>query len=105
MGGYVVVSGDASLAGITDLVFGGGKFHDGETFEIMTYLAETGQFGTIDWMGLGPDQTVTLEYGPTELDAVVHGSPLPLPEPFSLLLTGTGVVVLAYRFRRKFAAE
>lgn len=72
----------------------------------MTYLAETGQFSTIDFrgLGLGPGQTVTLDYGPTELDAVVHGQAPPLPEPTSLFLMGTGVLALGCRFRRKFAA-
>jgi hypothetical protein len=103
--GFLAVSGDASLAGTMHIIFYGPQFRDGETIPVMTYLAETGQFGTIDFRGLGPGQTVTLEYGSTELDAVVHGQAPPLAEPTSLFLMGTGVFALACRFRRKFAAK
>ena len=77
------------------------KFHDGETFDILTYRAETGEFSTIEWTGLYPNQTVSLVYGPTELDVVVHGNAL--PEPTSLLLMSTGLLGLAYHRQRNLA--
>ena len=96
----LVVSGDATLGGTLDLSFGG-RVSGGESFDIMTYLSETGQFSTVDVSGLGFYQIATLDYGPTALDVVVVD--LPTPEPGSMILMGTTMIALAYGCRRKLA--
>jgi hypothetical protein len=103
--GPLAVSGDADLAGTLDLNFcnfyGCVSFPDGATINLMSYAAETGQFNSIEWAGLYPNQTVTLNYGPHELDAIVHGRPL--PEPSSFFLMGAGLLAMAFGLRRKLA--
>lgn len=97
----VTVFGDATLAGTADLHFCCGGFHNGERLDIMTYQAETGQFSTVELFGLLRGQTATLEYGPTDLEAVIVGNGI-IPEPASLLLMGTGILTLAYCARHRF---
>jgi hypothetical protein len=98
---HLAVSGDATLAGTLDMDFVPAKFVDGTTFNLMSYAAETGEFNTFDWAGLYPNQTVTLNYGPHGLDAILHGRPL--PEPASFLLMGAGLLAMALGLRRKLA--
>jgi hypothetical protein len=60
----------------------------------MSYAAETGEFNSFEWTGLFPNQTVSLNYGPHELDAVVHGRPL--HEPASVASDGHWYRGVAY---------
>ena len=60
----------------------------------MTYAERTGQFSTLHVTGLPLGQTVTLDYGQTELAMMVHGTPI--PEPTSALMTGVGILALAW---------
>jgi hypothetical protein len=96
------VSGDVELSGTAYLTFSG-RYHDGERIPILTYQDETGQLDNVFLSGLLQQQTATLDYGPTELDAVIVGNGV-VPEPTSLLLMSTGILVLARAFFRRSAA-
>ncbi len=101
--GPLLVSDEASLAGLLVLDFhhSVAPYANGQTVPIMTYLAGSGKFNTFAWQGLQPWQTVTLDYGPNELDAVVHSPPPPpaVPEPPSFFLAISGFLVVIDRLR------
>ena len=94
--GPLSVAGDATLAGtlLVD-IYGLPPL---PSYEIMTYSAETGTFEGAQvsgWPG-----TYTLEYGPDDLTLLFTPA---VPEPFSVVLVGGGLLVLSLLARRKLA--
>jgi hypothetical protein len=103
--GPFAVGGEASLDGLLEISFGDGFLPTlGQTFQLMTFGARTGEF-TLATAGEAarPGYTYLLHYGPNALDIEITGlappvTAVPLPPMLPLFVAALGL--LAYRARR-----
>ncbi|HVP55683.1 MAG TPA: PEP-CTERM sorting domain-containing protein [Candidatus Eisenbacteria bacterium] len=94
----LVVSGLATLDGTLDVVLlNGFVVHLGDSFVLMTFANETGQFSELDLPRLPHGEMWLLSYNPSNLTLQAA----PTPEPASMLLLGSGLLSAALVFRRR----
>jgi hypothetical protein len=97
------VSGTATLDGTLDVVLlNGFVVHLGNTFMLMTFADEMGQFSKLDLPTLSAGEKWLLSYNATDL--VLQAVPSPVPEPTSILLMAAGLVGTMSILRRKMNA-
>jgi hypothetical protein len=96
----MLISGTATLGGVLEADFGNFTPTLGQSYQVMDYTSESGVF-KLEVTGIS-SLTLTAEYNATNLTLVVSS----VPEPGSLVLLGTGVVlcVAAIRCARKGGA-
>jgi hypothetical protein len=95
------VSGTATLDGTLDVVLlNGFVVHLGNSFVLMTFADEIGQFSTLDLPALSVGEMWLLTYNAHNLTL----SAVPSPEPSSLLLFGTTLLAGIGALRRQFAS-
>lgn len=83
------MSGTAALDGTLDVVLlNGFVVRVGDHFVLMTFANETGQSSTLDLLAQSVGEMWLLAYNAHNLTL----SAVPLPEPSSLLLLGTGLL-------------
>jgi hypothetical protein len=97
-----IITGIASLAGQLDITFDPGFTPAiGQSFEIISYASETGQFSSIDVSGLPSNLGYTLDYGPTGISLDIKAASGPEPDSMTLLLTGSACLSLGARLMRR----
>jgi len=105
--GLLDVSGSATLGGTARLeisLLNGFTPTYGETFDIMDYSSETGEFANAGGQFTQDGLTWTINYEGNEvlLTDVTQGStPPPVPEPGSLILLGSGLASFLAAYRRR----
>jgi len=101
------VSGTASLGGILDVsVWDGFPLHRGDSFDILTADTITGVFDSWLFAGRGGGLDFDISYllDPTGADIVRLAVKNAVPEPFSLVLIGTGVIGIVFVTKGKRAS-
>lgn len=94
----LLVSGTAALDGTLDVdLLNGFLVQLGDSFVLMTFANETGQFSMLDLPTLPSGEYWALSYGTYELTLTDK----PVPEPSSFLLLGSGLLGALGAFRRK----
>jgi hypothetical protein len=96
----LVVSGLATLDGTLDVVLlNGFVVKVGDSFVLMTFGSESGQFSALDLPTLSRYEQWLLSYNANDLTLSVLGTPT--PEPVSFLLLGSGLLSAAFGLRRR----
>lgn len=101
----LMVQGTANLSGTLDVVTLG-YFHVqvGDSFQLMRFTNETGQFTNYDLPSLLPGEKWLWAYDAHDFTISVASSVSSTPEPASFLLLGSGLLGMAGMLRRKLAA-
>ena len=94
----LVVSGSAALDGTLDVaLLNGFIVKVGDSFVLMTFANETGQFSTLDLPHLPVGEMWQISYNSNDVTLAVA----PTPEPGSLFLLGSGLVGFLGVLRRR----